>query len=483
MLTPLLDLLALFVLTTPLVGFVGRKLENEKRVVFIYIILALTLSFALTIYFYNAILWNDVPLTYDITYFSRITYFEVDALSVFISLIFLGIGIVVSLFSVNEIESNKITGYYTVLLAMILGMLGILFSADLFTLFIFWEIMCLCSYTLVAFHKEKWEAIEASYKYLIMSSVGSITILFSLSFLYGLAGTLNIKMLSISFLEIETNVMVYIALIMLIVGFGLQAGMVPFHTWLPDAHMAAPNAISAILSGIVVKAGIYGLLKVLLIIFNKLMWQNTIIIFSILTMFIGNISALFQDDVKRLLAYSTIANIGYILLGIAIGSHRALTGSIFHILNHAITKALLFLTIGAFIYRTKTRSLKDLAGIRKFMPITGTFFIIGVLSLSSFPFLNIFWSEFILILSGWESGSAWLSFLMIINLMFSAVYCLRLIQTVGIEKETLISKKTKEAPIAFLVPIIILGFLSILIGIYPSPFQNLAEIIANSLLD
>jgi proton-translocating NADH-quinone oxidoreductase chain M len=477
MLTPLLDLLVLFVLTVPLVGFVGRKLEHEKKVVFIYIIFALTLLFVLTISFYNAILWNDISLSYDLT------YFEVDALSVFISLIFLGIGVLVSLFSVNEIESNKITGYYTVLLAMIFGMIGILFSADLFTLFIFWEIMCLCSYTLVAFHKEKWEAIEASFKYLIMSSVGSITILFSLSFLYGLAGTLNIKMLSISFLEVETNVMVYIALVMLIVGFGLQAGMVPFHTWLPDAHMAAPNAISAILSGIVVKAGIFGLLKILLIIFNKLMWQNTIIVLSLLTMFIGNISALFQDDVKRLLAYSTIANIGYILLGIAIGSQRALTGSIFHILNHAIIKALLFLTTGAFIYRTKTRSLKDLAGIRKFMPITGTFFIIGVLSLSSFPFLNIFWSEFILILSGWESGSVWLSFLMIINLVFSAVYCLRLIQTVGIEKKTLILKKSKEAPIMFLIPIIILGLLSILIGIYPSPFQNLAEIIAKSLID
>jgi proton-translocating NADH-quinone oxidoreductase chain M len=477
MLTPLLDLLALFVLTVPLVGFVGRKLEHEKKIVFIYIILAFTLSFALTISFYNAILWNDISLSYDLT------YFEVDALSVFISLIFLGIGVLVSIFSVNEIESNKITVYYTVLLAMIFGMIGILFSADLFTLFIFWEIMCLCSYTLVAFHKEKWEAIEASFKYLIMSSVGSITILFSLSFLYGLAGTLNIKMLSISFLEVETNVMVYISLVMLIVGFGLQAGMVPFHTWLPDAHMAAPNAISAILSGIVVKAGIFGLLKILLIIFNKLMWQNTIIVFSLLTMFIGNISALFQDDVKRLLAYSTIANIGYILLGIAIGSQRALTGSIFHILNHAIIKALLFLTTGAFIYRTKTRSLKDLAGIRKFMPITGTFFIIGVLSLSSFPFLNIFWSEFILILSGWESGSVWLSFLMIINLVFSAVYCLRLIQTVGIEKKTLILKKSKEAPIMFLIPIIILGLLSILIGIYPSPFQNLAEIIAKSLID
>ena len=141
MLTPLLDLLVLFVLTVPLVGFIGRKVENEKRVVCIYIIFALSLLFSLTIYFYNEILWSNVSLIYDIDYFSDIGYFEIDALGVFISLIFLGIGVIISIFSMDEIESNRITGYFTVLLAMILGMIGILFATDFFTLFIFWEIM------------------------------------------------------------------------------------------------------------------------------------------------------------------------------------------------------------------------------------------------------------------------------------------------------------------------------------------------------
>jgi NADH-quinone oxidoreductase subunit M/multicomponent Na+:H+ antiporter subunit D len=272
---------------------------------------------------------------------------------------------------------------------------------------------------------------------------------------------------------------------MLIIGFGLQAGMVPFHMWLPDAHMAAPSAISAVLSGVMVKAGVFGLIKVLLVIFASFSgsWRITLAVFAVLTMFVGNLSALLQDDIKRLLAYSTIANMGYILLGLAVGSPLALTGSLFQVLNHAVVKALLFLCTGAFTDRTKTRSLKELAGIRRRMPITGTAFVIGALSMASFPSLNIFWSELTILTAAWEAEMTWFSLLMIINLVFSAAYCLRLIQIVAIRKETSTSKKAKEASRIMLIPIIVLGFLSVLIGVYPGPFQALAEAAAQMVLN
>ncbi|MCW4020745.1 MAG: proton-conducting transporter membrane subunit, partial [Candidatus Bathyarchaeota archaeon] len=436
--------------------------------------------------FYSNVLWENVSLfVYEKSLPPEGACLDANALSMFMTIIFLTIGIMASLFSFREINRDSVTGYYTVLLGMITAMIGIVFSGDLFTLFIFWEVMCICSYTLVAFKKEKWEAIEASYKYLIMSSAGSITILFALSFLYGLTGTLNIAYVSMSLAEAGTNPVMYIALLMLIVGFGLQAGMFPFHMWLPDAHMAAPSAVSAVLSGVMVTAGVYGLFKVLLTIFAPLSesWSVTLAVFAVLTMFVGNLSALLQDDLKRLLAYSTIANTGYVLLGIIIGSHRSLTGSLFHILNHAVIKALLFLCVGAFIDGARTRSLKELAGIRRTMPIAGTFFIIGALSLASFPSLNIFWSEFMIIIAGLEAGMAWLSLLMVVNLVFSAAYCLRMIQTIGVKKATATSKKAKEAPLLMLVPIAILGVLSVLIGIYPAPFQTLASTVAHAILN
>lgn len=483
MFNPLLDALIFFVLTTPLIGLTGQRFGREKIAVGAYATFGFIFSLTLIPLFYSEVLRkNGALITYGSSLSPEIVYLEANALSIFMAVIFLIIGAMASLFSIQEVGRGSITGYYTILLGMVTAMIGIVFSGDLFTLFIFWEAMCISSYALVAFNKERWESIEASYKYLIMSSAGGITVLFALSFLYGLTGTLNISYLSMSLAGAERNPLSYLALVMIIVGFGLQAGMVPFHTWLPDAHMAAPSPISAVLSGIMVKAGIYGLIKVLLTIFVPMheSWQTTLAAFAVLTMFVGNLSALLQDDIKRLLAYSTIANTGYILLGLAIGSQRAITGSLFHVLNHAIVKALLFLCAGAFIHKTRTRSLKELAGIRHSMPITSALFIIGTLSLTSIPPLNIFWSELLIITAGLEAGTPLLSLLMILNLVFSAAYCLRMIQTVVVKKETATSKKAAEAPISMLIPILTLGFFSILIGVHPSPFQTLAEAAAQA---
>ena len=485
MFTPLLDTLIFFVLTTPLMGLVGGRIKHEKRIVEVYVISALIFSLVLIPLFYSEVLKEGSTLV--VGWGSpqpEGAFLEIDTLSIFMAVIYLTIGLMASIFSTREFEREDTTGYYTILLGMIAAMIGIVFSGDLFTLFIFWEAMCICSYALVAFKRERWESIEASYKYLIMSSAGSITMLFAFSFLYGLTGTLNISYLSVGLARTEGNPIMLVVLIMLLIGFGLQAGMFPFHTWLPDAHMAAPSSVSAVLSGVMVKVGAYGLIKVLLTIFAPMYesWRVTLAVFAVSTMFVGNLSALLQDDVKRLLAFSTIANTGYILLGIATGSQRALTGSLFHVMNHAVVKALLFLCAGAFIHKTGTRSLKELAGIRRSMPITGTLFIIGTLSLASIPALNLFWSEISIITAGLEAGMPIFSLLMVVNLVFSAVYCLRMIQTLAVKKETPTSKKAEEASLPMLIPILALGLLSILIGVYPSPFQTFAEEAAKAAL-
>jgi len=463
MFTPLLDTLIFFVLTTPLMGLVGGRIKHEKRIVEVYVISALIFSLVLIPLFYSEVLKEGSTLI--VGWGSpqpEGAFLEIDTLSIFMAVIYLTIGLMASIFSTREFEREDTTGYYTILLGMIAAMIGIVFSGDLFTLFIFWEAMCICSYALVAFKRERWESIEASYKYLIMSSAGSITMLFAFSFLYGLTGTLNISYLSVGLARTEGNPIMLVVLIMLLIGFGLQAGMFPFHTWLPDAHMAAPSSVSAVLSGVMVKVGAYGLIKVLLTIFAPMYesWRVTLAIFAVSTMFVGNLSALLQDDVKRLLAFSTIANTGYILLGIATGSQRALTG----------------------IHKTGTRSLKELAGIRRSMPITGTLFIIGTLSLASIPALNLFWSEISIITAGLEEGMPIFSLLMVVNLVFSAVYCLRMIQTLAVKKETPTSKKAEEASLPMLIPILALGLLSILIGVYPSPFQTFAEEAAKAAL-
>jgi len=475
MFTPLLDILILSVLATPLVGIIGSKMKRERVLVGAYTTIILAVSLAAITTLYNGAIAGDERIMIDLH--PEEASIRVDGLSVFMTAILFTVGIASSVFSIRALRRVSSTGYYMIYLGMMAAMVGVVFSGGLFTLFIFWEAMCLCSYALVAIRRERWESIEAGYKYLIMSSAGSIIVLFALSFLYGLTGTLSIQHLAASLSNLKAEPIVYISLLMIIVGFGLQSGMVPFHTWLPDAHMAAPSPISAVLSGVVVKIGIYGLLRLLfnVFLFAQNAWRIALAVFAVLTMFTGNFSALFQDDLKRLLAYSTIANTGYVLLGLAMGSQRALAGSLFQMMNHAVIKALLFLCAGAFLHSTRTRSLNEIAGVRRFMPVTSIAFTVGALALATFPGLNIFWSELMIITAGVETNMAILSFLMILNLALSAVYALRMIYTVLVMKATSKSRKAKEAPILMLMPILSLTAISIVIGIYPSPFISFAE--------
>ena len=478
----LLGVLIISTLSTPLISLLGRRIRRDRLLVSAFAISILSCTLILSVLSLFSLIHEDVMLAaFNDNPLPERPNLGADLLSIYMAAVFLGICLLILLSSAKFIDRNRVATYFSLILGMITSMLGVLFSEDFFTLFIFWEAMCICSYTFTSFNKERGEAVEAGYKYLIMSGAGAVTILFALSFLYGLTGTLNFRYLSESLSQAEENFIVHIAILMLLVGFGLQAGVVPFHTWLPDALCAAPSEISAFFSACTEKTGLFCLLKVFFVIFNSLYegWRIPLAVLSVLTMFVGNLSALIQDDLKRLFAYSTIANTGYILVGIAIGTSKSLAGSLLHILNHAIVVSLLFLCVGAFIRRARTRSLKEISGIRHTMPRTSFAFIIGILSLATFPILNIFWSEIMIISAGWEAGMAWLSFLMIINLVLSAAYSLRIIQGVAVKKTTYISRKASEAPLSMNIPILVLALAVILIGIYPSPFQRLTETIVN----
>jgi multicomponent Na+:H+ antiporter subunit D len=376
--------------------------------------------------------------------------------------------------------------YYTLIFGLTTGMIGVVLSGSLFTLFIFWEIMSLCSYVLVAFHTTHWEPIEAGYKYLIMSGTGGVTALFGLSWLYGLTGTLNLATLFTRFSTALNDPWLLLPLTLILCGFGLQAGMFPFHFWLPDAHSAAPAPVSALLSGVMVMTGVYALIRVLHFVFPTLTgaWTITLAIFAIATMFVGNVMALIQTDVKRLLAYSTIANVGYILLGVALNNLQGLTGSLFQILNHAIVKSLLFFCSGTFDIQIGTRNLNQLSGVGKRMPLTTSLFLLGVLALMGLPPLNLFWSEWVILAAGITAERLEFSLLMILNMTLSAAYCLRIFQHLLLhDTSTSITPIIREDPWHLLIPKILLAGALVLIGLYPGPFQIFAEEAARAALD
>ncbi|MBM3291273.1 cation:proton antiporter, partial [Candidatus Bathyarchaeota archaeon] len=293
--------------------------------------------------------------------------FEIDLFSVYIAFSIAALGVLVTLYSLKYTEhDDRLTEYYTMLSLLLVSMIGVCFAGDFITLFIFWELMGITSYALVAFRKSQWEAIEAGFKFMIMGAIGSTVLLMGIALIYGAAGTVNFAQISSVLNNIDLGIWSTLILTLFIIGFGVKAAIVPFHTWLPDAHSAAPSSISALLSGVVVKMGIYSILRILTLVFGNSLnnWQVMLASLAIITMFIGNIMALLQTDLKRLLAFSTVAQIGYIMFGVSIFTTTSIIGSLFHVVNHVVMKGLLFLAAGCFVHQVGTRNISDLAGIR-----------------------------------------------------------------------------------------------------------------------
>jgi proton-translocating NADH-quinone oxidoreductase chain N len=487
MFTAPLDVLLMFMVATPAVGWVAHK-KGYGKVLGIYT----SASLLVTAYFLyglsrevseKGIVLIGSPSPFNSPFRACL---QIDVLSIFMTMLYVLIGLFATVYSTKFMERDSgLTEYYTLMLGMIAGMTGVVFAGDFFTLFVFWELMCLTSYALVAFRKQKWESVEAGFKYLIMSAAGSATILLSMSFLYGMTGTLNFAALASRLANTSSEGWLYMALALMIFGFGIKAAIVPFHMWLPDAHSAAPTPVSAMLSAVMVQTGACALIRILLLVFSSTQpaWQMTLAIFAVFTMFGGNLMALLQNDLKRLLAFSTIAHVGYIIFGFAIATDYGLTASLFHIVNHAVMKTLLFLCAGAFIRRTKTRDLRKLRGIGKTMPMTGAAFTIGTIAIAAFPPLNGFWSEMMIITAGVRAEMIIFSALTLANMALSVVYYFRLIRIIILEKPTKVSKKATKAPISMLIPILVLAFLCIFIGAYPVPYINASSKAAEAMLN
>ncbi|MEM2024261.1 MAG: NADH-quinone oxidoreductase subunit M, partial [Candidatus Caldarchaeum sp.] len=390
---------------------------------------------------------------------------------------FIWVGLMASIFSVGYIEERK-AEFYPLLLALVTGMVGVVFSGDLFTFFVFWEMMSISSYLLVAFRYRSWEAVEASFKYLIMSAAGAAAILFGMSLLYGMAGTLEINKLAtaIGTAAAAGEPWSYVTIAFLVTGFGVNAAMAPFHSWLPDAHPAAPSPISAMLSGVVIKTGIYAMFRIMLGVFPPVLfdWRLALALFAVLTMTVGNLMALMQEDIKRLLAFSSIAHIGYIVFGLSVANVAGVAGGVFHVLNHALMKALLFLGAGVFIHATATRNIDALAGIGKKLPFASTCFAVGAFSLAGIPGLNVFWSEFTIVTAALSEGQTFtfLAAIMILNILVGVAYYVRLVQSIFLKEPSDALKNLKPVGASMKAPLLLLAALAVMIGVYPTPFLN-----------
>jgi proton-translocating NADH-quinone oxidoreductase chain N len=416
---------------------------------------------------------------------------EADAASLFMAALISGLGLAVSLYSISYMDHDTgLPKYYSLLQLLITGMIGVVFAGDLFTLFVFFEMMSIAAYVLVSFRKKEWEPVEAGMKYIFMGAVGSTTVLYAISFLYGMAGTLNIAALASRMPSIIATPGVasiaIIIVVLLVAGFGVKTAVVPFHTWLIDAHPAAPSGISAMLSGVVIETAAFALFRILFVVFPLTIfdWSPVIGFVAIITMIVASISALLQTDLKRLLAYSSILNMGFIFIGFGIANSAAVGASFFQILNHAIAKGLLFLCAGAFLHAAGTRDLGQLSGIGKKMPLTALAFGIGAFAIAGVPPLNGFYSKILLLWYAAQSGTLMGYLLVIFGLFSSAVavyFYLRIVQVIAFSDPSKKVADAKEAPKTMLIAMWILAALCIIIGIYPTPWFNFVQQVASAL--
>lgn len=388
--------------------------------------------------------------------------FQADGLSILMALIGFLLWSAVFVYSLSNIDKDIIR-YHTLLLLLLGGVQGTLFAKDLISFYFFLEISAIVTYFLII-HEKNTPAFKAGYKYIIMTLVGAFLIFISILSVYNETKSFEI----IGMIQCCHQIIP----ILFLTGCFVKAGAVPLHTWLPEAHPAAPSPVSAFLSGIMIKIGAYGIIRIALHSLNMNFeissdgnTLNTMILFiGIISMLTGVILALMQTNVKRLLAYHSISQIGYILFGVGLGTKLGIAGGIFHMINHAFFKGLLFLCMGAVIFMTGEKNLNNLGGLWKKMPVTTITCLVAVLSISGIPPFSGFASKATLgKAADYISPLLKLILTMASILTFASFFKLMKYTFFGDNKNS--RKDIKEAPVLMLVPMIILSIFCLSLGL------------------
>jgi len=454
----------------PLVGKLSKKLLPD----------VLT-NAALAFLLFNSFLlikpiFNQGAIIQNLTWFGEKVNLQIalDGFNLFMLFTISLVSLCISLFSIDYLEHyGHKANFYALFLVMIAGMNGLVLVPDLFSVYLFLEVAAVASYALVAFGLG-YDELEASFKYLMLSVVASAFTLLSITIIFGMTGSLSFQAVAQGLQDLNAKLVIGVCLAFFIMGFGLKAALVPFHAWLPDAHPSAPAPISAMLSGLLIKvSGIYALFR---IIYSVIGISSAL---SQLLMALGTISivvaallALGQHDLKRMLAYSSISQVGYIVLGLALGTPLGIAGALFHLFNHAVAKGLLFLNSGSVQHITGTRNLDELGGLGKKVPITAGTNLVGALSIAGVPPLAGFWSKLLIIMALIQAREFGYALVAILASILTLWYYLLIQRKAFFGRLAEKWLKVKEAPFWMSAANILLALICILAGIFFTPIYK-----------
>jgi multicomponent Na+:H+ antiporter subunit D len=417
--------------------------------------------------------------------------YRIDLLSAYVLLIVSAIAPLVMVFALRsvqkEIPRERIARFYAAMLLVFAGLAGITVTGDAFNLFVFLEISSLASYAVISMGSDR-RALNAAFQYLVMGTIGATFILIGIGFLYMMTGTLNMIDLAERLPAVSETRTVRAGFAFLTVGIGLKLALFPLHLWLPNAYAYAPSAVTAFLAATATKVAVYALLRFLLEIFGvqfslqAMPLDLILMVLGLAGILSASLVAVFQQNVKRMLAYSSVAQIGYMMLGIGLASATGVTAAILHVFNHALMKGALFLALGAVAYRIGSVTLHDFAGLGRRMPWTMAAIAIGGLSLIGVPPTVGFVSKWYLVLGTLEQGLWPVALLILLGSLLALIYVWRLVEAAYFGQPPADATTAQEAPLSMLVPIWILVGANIYFGLYTEVSVGVASQAAAQLI-
>ena len=420
--------------------------------------------------------------------------YYIDKLTAYMLLIINAIAVLVSIGAresiENEVASDRIYLFYTTFLLNLTGLVGVIITGDAFNLFVFIEIASLSSYAIISLGKNKY-SLYASLKYLIFGTIGASFILISVGLLYAVTGTLNIADISQQLVHAENTSTITTAFVFFIIGVGIKAAIFPLHLWLPDSYTYSPSIVSAFLAGTTTKVFIYVLVR---FIYSLYGYEYSFYIesFNYLLMFAacgailyGSFQAIKQDSIKRLLAYSSISQIGYMILGLALITELGLAASLINIFNHAFIKTGLFLAVAVIIYYYKTDSIENISGMAKSSPFTFILFLISGLSIIGVPLTSGFISKWYLIKASIDAGYWFFVLIIVFSSVLAIIYIGRIIESAYFKperKSTYMCDESRGIPYLLFISLCIFTFVNIYFGIETTLNVDIAMKISNDLM-
>jgi len=475
----------------PLIAAPACLILRRPKLVWLFTLLASSLAFIISILLLQQVMVAGA-ISYELGGWRPpwgIEY-RIDKLNAFIALIISGVSTVVLLAAQTSIEKeipeDKQTLFYILYLLSLTGMLGIVTTGDAFNVFVFLEISSLSAYSLIALGKDR-RALWASFQYLIMGTIGATFILIGIGLMYQMTGTLNMVDLATRLPEVADTRTVTTAYVFFIVGVCLKLALFPLHFWLPNAYAYAPSIVTAFFAATSTKVAAYLLIRFTFSIFGvsfsftTLPMETLFLVMGLLGIFIASTVAIYQDNIKHVFAYSSVAQVGYMIVGFSLSTHTGLTAMLLHMFNHALMKSALFLALAAVIYRVGSTRIADFRGLGRQMPITMAAIVVGGLSLIGVPLTVGFVSKWYLVVAAIEKGWWWLAGLVLLGSLLAVIYVWRIVETAYFKTPMAGQHSVKEAPMAFLVPVWLLVSANVYFGIDTSLSVEVATAAAKGL--